>query len=531
MFRSYSLSTSTFGAATLAAVLGLSAPVSAQTSDSTLRAAPHARLEVLDPIWTTAYITRSHGYLVYDTLFGMDQEFEPQPQMVSDWSVSEDGLEWSFTLRPGQRWHDETPVTAEDCVASLKRWGARDGLGQAMFGLVQEIAPQDADTFTIRLSKPFPRMLHALGKISSNVPFMMPARIAATPPEQPITDPTGSGPYRLSMDDWAEGRVIYLRNDLYVPRDEPTSLTAGAKIGFMERIEWVWFDTHAEAVDATLSGDIHFFESPSTTVSDRFADQEVATLEVTDPSGNVGMAVFNHQVAPFDNSEIRRAVITAMSQTDYMDAALGNPDFWRTCDSVYACGTPYASGTGVDGFVTGNIDAARQMLADAGYDGTPVVILDPVDSPVISAFTGVTLELFAKLGITVDHREMNWAELLERRTVRTAEDGEVWNMFHTWWIADDLSDPLRIAYSGDPQTGWIGWPDAPELAQLRNDFLLAENDEAAGLAAAEVQKVIAENAHFAILGQFFEPIAFRSDIMGLQRPIQMYYNLALPPAE
>ncbi|MCC5989425.1 MAG: ABC transporter substrate-binding protein [Pararhodobacter sp.] len=528
MSRVPGLSAIVMGAAMLVVPLGTTGAANAQT----LRAAPHANLEFLDPIWTTAYITRSHGYLVYDTLFGMDENFEPQPQMVSEWSVSEDGLLWSFTLRPELRWHDGTDVTAADSVASLQRWAARDGVGQALFELVEEITAEDATTFTIQLSHPFPRMLHALGKMSSNVPFIMPARIAATPASQPVTDPTGSGPFIFALDEWDPARrAVYIRNDDYVPREEPTSLTAGAKIPFMERIEFVFFDTHEEAVAATLAGDIHFFESPSTTVTDRFADQDVAILEVTDPSGNVGMAVFNHLAAPFDDPDIRRAVLMAMSQEDYMRAALGNADYWQTCRSIYPCGTPYSVEGSASGFMGGDVEAARQMLADAGYDGTAVVIMDPVDSPVISAFTGVTLALFEELGINVDHQPMPWTELVERRVIRTAEVGEVWNMFHTWWIADDLSDPLRIAFSGNPETGWIGWPDAPELAVLRRSFLLAESNEAAAQAAQQVQDVILDGAHFAILGQFFEPIAFNAAIMGLQRPIQMYYNLAMPPAE
>ena len=516
------------GAAAAVTMLGLTSASNAQT----LRAAPHANLEVLDPIWTTAYITRSHGYLVYDTLFGMDENFEPQPQMVSEWTVSEDGLVWRFTLRPELRWHDGTDVTAEDCVTSLKRWAARDGLGQSLFELVEEITAEDAMTFTIRLSDPFPRMLHALGKMSSNVPFMMPARIASTPANQPITDPIGSGPFIFALDEWDPQRLaVYLRNADYVPRDEPTSLTAGAKIPFMERIEFLFFDTHEEALEATLAGDIHFFESPSTKVVDRFEDQDIAILEVTDPSGNVGMAVFNHLVAPFDNPDIRRAVLMAMSQEDYMRAALGNQDFWQTCRSIYPCETPYSIETDSTGFMGADVEAARQMLADASYDGTEVVIMDPVDSPVISAFTGVTLALFEEMGINVDHQPMTWSELVERRTSRDADDGSAWNMFHTWWIAEDLSDPLRIAFSGDPETGWIGWPDAPELAELRRAFLLADTEEAAAEAAQQVQDKIIGSAHFAILGQFFEPIAFNSAIMGLQRPIQMYYNLAMPLAE
>lgn len=500
------------------------------TSADTLRAAPHAQLQILDPFYTTAYITRSHGYLVYDTLFALDEDFEPQPQMVSDWSVSEDGLEWRFSLREGQAWHDGAPVTAEDAVASLQRWAVRDGVGQAMFSLVTAIEAVDERTFTLNLSTPFPRMLHALAKMSSNVPFILPKRLAETPPTQPITDPTGSGPFMLALDESVPGELmVYLRNDDYLPRDEPTSLAAGAKIAFMERIEWVYFDTHEDAVQAFLNGDIHYLESPSTAMVDRFEGIERVTLEVTDPTGNVGMAVFNHLVPPFDNAVMRRAVITAMSQEDYMRAALDDDgDYWRVCPSIYPCDTPYATPVADATFVSGNLDEARRVIEEAGYDGTPVVILDPIDSPVISAFTGVTLDLFEELGIAVDHQEMNWAELVERRNVRTAEHGEVWNMFHTWWIADDLSDPLRIAFSGDPETGWIGWPSAPEIAELRLAFLLSETEEDAIRIAAQIQEKIVEEAHFAILGQFFEPIAFASNLLGIQRPIQMYYNLALP---
>lgn len=512
----------------LGAALGLAGAATAQT----LRAAPHAQLQFLDPVYTTAYITRSYGYLVYDTLFALDEAFEPQPQMVSEWSVSEDGREWRFTLRPGQQWHDGAPVTAEDCIASLRRWATNDGVGQGLFSLVETIEadPQDPATFVIRLSQPYPRMLQALAKMSSHVPFMMPRRLAETPADQPITDPTGSGPYRLSVSDWEQGRVVFLRNDAYVPRAEPTSLAAGAKIAFLERIEWVYFDSHAEAVQAMLAREIDYLESPSTAQAGVLEGVEGITLEVTDPTGNVGMAVFNHLIPPFDNPLMRQAVVAAMAQEDYMSAALGAPDYWRTCPSIYPCDTPYSTPVGDRLFVSSDLDEARRLLAEAGYDGTPVVILDPVDSPVLTAFTGVTLELFEELGIAVDHQPMDWSELVVRRNTRTAEDGEVWNMFHTWWIAEDLSDPMRIAFSGDPATGWIGWPSDPELAGLRMSFLLSQTEAEAAAIAAQIQEHIAGAAHFAILGQFFEPIAFRSDLLGIQRPIQMYYNLALPPA-
>ncbi|MFW6027929.1 MAG: ABC transporter substrate-binding protein [bacterium] len=518
--------------------VALTAPalMASHAAADTLRAVPHAQLEVLDPIWTTAYITRSHGYLVYDTLFGLDESLEPQPQMVDTWSVSEDELSWSFTLRPDQKWHDGTEVTAADAVASLRRWGARDGEGQSLFSRITAIEAESDDTFTMTLSRSYPWMLDTLGKMSSNVPFIMPEHIAETDPNEAITDPIGSGPYRFSTEEWEPGeRVVYVRNELYVPRDEPTSLAAGAKTASLERIEWITFDDQDQAIEALLNDDVHYLESPSTSRVERLAERDDIVVAVTDPTGNIGMAVFNHAIAPFDDVEMRRAVIAGMNQKDYMRAALGDattPEgepYWQTCASIYPCGTSYSTPVADSSFVSGDLDAARAMLEASDYDGSPVVILDPVDSPVISAFTGVTLELFQDMGIAVDHQEMTWAELVQRRVVRTQEDGEVWNMFHTWWIAADVDDPLKIAFSGDPASGWIGWPEDPELEARRTAYLDAETSEDFPELAAQIQQRIVDNANFAILGQFFEPIAFHISVQGTQRPIQMYYNLSLAP--
>ncbi len=506
-----------FAAAGLAA-----APLAAQT----LRAVPHAQLEVLDPIWTTAYITRTHGFLVYDTLFGFDRENEAQPQMVDSWEVSEDGLEWSFTLRDGLKWHDGAPVTAEDCVASLRRWGARDGVGQALFKQIADIQAESEDTFRISLSKPYPRMKETLAQMSSGVPFMMPKRIAETDPDVPITDPTGSGPFIFDLEEWVPGeRSVYVRNEDYVPRSEPTSLAAGAKIPFLERIEWVSFPSQDDAVQALIDNEVQYLESPTTEHAEQLEDEEGITVVLADAVGSIGMGVFNHQIPPFDDAAVRMAAMTAMDQKAYMSAAIGTTDYWQLCPSIYPCGTEYASPVGDKAFTTGDVDKARELLEQTDYDGTPIIVMDPVDSPVISAFTEVSLTALEDAGFTIDHQEMTWSELVQRRANRTGEDGETWNMFHTWWLAPDLVDPLRIAFSGDPESGWIGWPDDAEVEALRADYIASDNDAERARLAGEIQDRIAGQAHFVVLGQFFEPIAFRDSVVGLQRPIQMYYNL------
>ena len=124
-------------------------------AEKVLRIVPHADLKNLDPIWTTAYITRNHGYMVYDTLFAVDEGLKVQPQMVDSWKVSDDAKVYTFTLRDGLKWHDGAPVTSEDCIASIERWGKRDGMGQKLMDFTASMAAVDAKTFTITLKEPY----------------------------------------------------------------------------------------------------------------------------------------------------------------------------------------------------------------------------------------------------------------------------------------------------------------------------------------------------------------------------------------
>jgi len=208
------LSRRTFITGVAAAVAAAGAPVAhAQKRGGTLRFVPHADLKILDPIWTTAYITRNHGYMIFDTLFALDGNLKLQPQMVDKYTVSKDAMKYSFTLRDGLKFHDGQPVTAEDCVASIKRWGAKDAMGRLLIASLSRMASTDRKTFVIELETPFGLVLDALGKPSASPSFIMPARVAATDPNEQVKDIIGSGPYRFSKDEWQPGnRVVYVRN-------------------------------------------------------------------------------------------------------------------------------------------------------------------------------------------------------------------------------------------------------------------------------------------------------------------------------
>src|SRR5258706_13040419 len=199
-------------------------------AQKTLRFVPQADLRILDPIWTTALITRNHGYMVFDTLFALDANQQPQPQMVERWSISADGLRYDFTLRDGLRFHDGQPVRPIDCIASLQRWGQRDVLGQKLMEVVASFEAIDDRNFAIKLKKPFRLLIDGLAKLSSHVPFIMPERLARTDADKQVTEMIGSGPVRFGRHRWLPGnKGGYRRNPDYVPRREPASCASVGK--------------------------------------------------------------------------------------------------------------------------------------------------------------------------------------------------------------------------------------------------------------------------------------------------------------
>src|ERR1043165_7781612 len=247
-------------AALLAASALLALPGSAN-AQVTLKAVMHSDVKIVDPIWTTAYITRNHGYMIYDTLFAMDEKGEIKPQMVEKFDESADKLTYTFTLRDGLVWHDGPPVTAEDCIASIKRWGARDALGQKLMSFVDQMTANDAKTFTVKLKSPTGLLIFGLGKPSSNVPFMMPKRVAETDPNTQISDFTGSGPFILKRDEWKPGdKIVYVKFDKYKPRSEPASGLAGGKVVKLDRVEWIAVTDQQQALNPPLAGEIDFYE-------------------------------------------------------------------------------------------------------------------------------------------------------------------------------------------------------------------------------------------------------------------------------
>jgi peptide/nickel transport system substrate-binding protein len=508
------VSNTALSALALSAALAMSSPADAKT----ITAVMHSDLRVIDPGITTAYITRDHGYMVYDTLLAEDANFKIQPQMA-DWKVSDDKLTYTFTLRDGLKWHDGTPVTAEDCVASLKRWGRNDGMGQKLMDFTASIEATDDRTITLKLKEPYGLVLESIGKPSSLVPFMMPKRLAETPPGQQIKEQIGSGPFKFVQAEFQPGvKAVYEKNRDYVPRKEPPSWTSGGKVVKVDRVEWITMADAQTAVNALQSGDIDFMENPSWDILPVLSANPDLKLEILNKLGYQTLGRMNFLYPPFDNVKVRRAALLAMNQKDVMDALVGNPEYYRICGAIFVCGTPLASDVGAESLVKGNgMAEAKKLLAESGYDGTPVVLLAPGDVLTLKAQPIVAAQLLRNAGFKVDVQATDWQTVVTRRASQKPPKEGGWNIFFTNWVGADVVNPVaNVSVGGRGKNGgWFGWPEDAKVEALRDAFARSSSPEEQKKIADEIQKENYDQVIYIPLGQYLIPSAWRKSLTGV----------------
>ena len=518
-----------FLASTAAAAATLASPALAQTPKrgGTLRFIPIGDLKILDPIWTTAYITRDHGYMIWDTLFATDANFRIKPQMVDKYTTSRDGMKWSFTLRDGLRFHDGQPVTAEDCVASILRWGKKDPLGKLLFAATGKFQATDKKSFVLELKEPFGLVLDALGKPSSNVPFIMPARLAATPPDEQVKEPIGSGPFRFVKEEWQPGnQVVYARNPDYVPRSEPPSGAAGGKHVHLDRVVWRYMPDSATAANALEAGELDYWQFPAADFVARLEKSPNLTTFIADPVGLTGWLRPNHLHPPFDQKKARQALLHMVDQEMYLQAAIGQPKYYRTCPGLFLCGNvPYESKAGAP--ARPDLDRARSLMKESGYDGRPVVVLDPSDRPELHGAALVTRELLTKIGVTVDLQALDWSTLITRRAKKEPPAVGGWNIFCTNWIsADALTPAVNAGVAGGGEKGWFGWSSSAELERLRMDWIRATDPAKRKQLAEQIQVVAFDEVPYVTWGQYVQPSLYRKTVRGvLQFPAAILWNV------
>ena len=512
----------TLAASAAFVALALSAaclPALAQTpAPKTLKVVAHADLKILDPTFTTAYISRNFGYMVYDTLFAQDSSGKPQPQMVEKYTSSKDGKQWSFTLRPGLKFSDGSAVTSADAVASLQRWAARDSLGRAMTASGAEWKQVDARNFTLTLTEPFGMVLDALAKPSGFPPVVLPERLAKLPATAPLTEVLGSGPFIFKRDEWVPGnKAVFVRNPNYVARSEPPNGLAGSKKSNFERVEWLYLPDSNSAIAALKRGEVDLVEQLQ---PDYIAPLRTDTsVKIGSGGAYQGFLVMNQLHPPFNNPKVRQALLQAVNQERFV-AAMGYPLDMRMayCPTFFICGSPNETAAGAEPYRKADVAKAKKMLADAGYKGEKVVLLVPSDVPYLNAEALMAAQTMKSIGINVDAQNLDWASIGARRAKRDAPEAGGWNMYVTVAGEFDANSPISNAYLGAACGNTLpGWPCDKQLDDLRTAWL----KETVPAKRKELLDAFQARAYEAVpyinAGQYSAAFAARANLKGLDK--------------
>lgn len=512
----------------VASVLALCLAMSGSSAwaEEVLKVKPSGDVKTLDPMLSSDSMARNYGYMIYDTLFAVDADLKMQPQMVETWSKSEDGTIYTFTLRDGLRFSDGAAITSADVIASLKRWSVNDSLGQQLNAKGAAYEAVDDKTFTLTIDEPWGLVIDALGKPGAPVPFIMPARIAdVTPSNEPVTDYTGSGPFNFVANEWVPGaKLVFVKNPNYTPRAEAATGFAGGKVVKFDRVEWLWIPDQQTALDALRKGEIDIDEDLAADLIPLAKSAPGVVITHQDEIGVAQQIRLNQIQPPFDNQLLRQALLTAVNGDDFLAAVINDPSEGNTCRSFYTCSSPYMT---TAGFPEPDLEKAKQMVAESGYDGTPVVLLDATENPNIHAFITVADQLLKEMGLNTRVDAMDWATVTSRRRSTDPVDQGGWSLFISGPGGLDHLEPVsHLGLRSNCMDAWFGWPCDAEIEEMRAAFAnLTDMDERKAL-AEKIQLRAVETVPFVPFGMQYQIRAHRDDLTGiLTPPAPVYWNM------
>ena len=498
----------------------------AQGAPKTLRYALTTMPNVIDPHFSTGFQVRDITYAVFDTLFAVNDRYEPTPQMVGSWTVSDDRMTYRFTLRDGLHWHDGPPVTAEDCVLSIRRWSVRDAMGSLLRAATGRLEPIDATSFELVLKQPFAFVLDALAKPGSNVPAMLPKRLAELPPTQPIKELVGSGPFKyVPGESLSDQRLVFARNEAYVPRSEPPVWASGGKVVKIDRLEVLALPDPSTQFNALLNGEVDYIERLQADFLPLLQTTARGKIRLIHKTPVQLVIRLNHLQPPFDNLQARRAVLLALNQQDMVDATAGAPELERVCPALFGCGGPYATDIGAP---KPDMPEARRVLAQSGVDlAKPVVQLFVGNDPTVTPAAQVIGQTLKELGFKLDQQVMDFATFAQRRLkMGPLEDGG-WNIANTTIGTAELATPLvssPIIASG--RTALWGWPENPKLEALRHAFAAEPDAGRRHAIADQIQQEAYADVTYIPGGEVMTTSAIGNRVQGaLDAPMVVFWNI------
>ena len=496
---------------------------------STIVHVPQGNLVTMDAVWTTAIVTRNAAAMVFETLYGRDEALNPKPQMVSGHTIEDNGLRWTMKLRDGLMFHDGTQVLARDCVASLRRWMKRDGIGQTIADRLDELSAPDDKTLVWRLKKPFSALAYALAK-TQPTPIIVPERLANLDAFKQLPEAVGSGPFRYVADEYVSGhRAVFAKFDKYNPRPEPASFAAGGYRVMVDRVEWRIIPDASTAAGALVAGEVDWLDAPLPDLLGMLKSKPGVEVAPIDIYGTFGCLRPNHLHGPTANAGVRRAMLAAVDQVDVMTAVMGeDKSLYRAPVGFYIPGTPSANEAGMDHIrKRPGKDQIKAMLKEAGYAGEKVVFMHPTDQIYYDAMSSVVIAAFREVGINIDEQSSDWGTIVERRTSKEPLDKGGWSMFPLGAPAADYRDPVFATnLRGNGTAAWFGWPTDPEMESLRNAWMDTTDPAEQKRLDAATQLRAFETVPYIPLGQYLPPAAYRKNLSGLLKgAVPVFWNV------
>jgi peptide/nickel transport system substrate-binding protein len=509
----------------------LAAPKVARSANaSTLKFVPAQDLALLDPIQSPSGSTIMHSCLVFDTLYGLDENYKAQPQMAEGHVIEDGGKTWKITLRDGLRFHDGEPVRARDAVASILRWSKRDTFGQTLFSITDELSAPSDKVLQFRLKQPFPMIPDALGKIGAFFAVIVPEHLAQTDPTKGLPDIIGSGPYRYVANERVSGSLnVYAKFTDYVPRGSgKTSFLAGPKVAYFDRVEWHTIPDPATAMAALQSGEVDWWDQATSDALPLLRKNRDVVVNVRKIIASFGMLRPNTIQPPFNNPAVRRAILGAISQSDYMIAVAGEDKaLWQDNCGFFTPGSPMATDVGMEA-LNGPRDLAKAKrdLEAAGYNGEKLVYLAPTDLPALNAISEVAADMFRKLGVNLEYVATDWGTVAQRFASREPLDKGGWSMYPNYVYSVSMISPAANNYiRGTGSKAMFGWPDSPKLEELRWQWLESSNLSEQQKICRQMQVQAFQDVPYYPLGVYYPATAYRNSLTGVLDGYSLFYNV------
>ena len=437
--------------------------------------------------------------------------------MAESYNRSDDGLTYLIRLREGLLFHNGEPVRAQDCAPSLIRWAKRETIGQTIWNYVEICEASDDRTIRIRLKTPIPTFIDAIARGGASVAFMMPEHLARTDPYKQIPETIGSGPYRFLKDEFVSGAAAaYARFERYAPRPEPPDWTSGGKVAHFDRIEWKVIPDSATATAALQSGEIDWYEHVQPDLAPVLRKNPDIKFGLANPTGFNGVMRFNHMHPPFNNVDVRRAVMMAVNQHDYMTSVTGgDPSLYKLCKSMFPCGARYDRPFGAQA-MRGDIEEAKTILKRSGYKGEKAVLLNPTDLVSVGPLGDVTYDLMRKIGINVEMAATDWGTVAQRRNSREPVEKGGWSVLHTWGPSTIRFTPAEHSQiRGLGATGWFGWYKDETMESLTDQWLRASTEAERDRLCDSIHIRAFDQVPSVPLGLFQILTAYRGNLTGL----------------